>query len=68
MPRGEKAGKSTIWDDKAHSDLLICLLPVLKPSKEQWEMIIERTEAKGYNYNASAVQYTQSNMFVFFLR
>jgi hypothetical protein len=66
MPRGEKAGKATIWDDKAHSDLLICLLPVLKPSKEQWEMIIERTEAKGYSYNAGAVQYTQSNMFVFF--
>lgn len=57
MPRGDKAGNSTVWDDKAHSDLLICLLPVVKPTKVQWDEVIKRAEAKGYHYNASAVQY-----------
>ena len=57
MPRGEKAGSATVWDDKAHSDLLLCLLPVLRPTKDQWDMVIQRAEAKGYSYNSSAVQY-----------
>lgn len=63
MPRGEKAGKSTNWDDKAHADLLMFLLPVLRPTRQQWDEVIVKAEAKGYNYNASSVMYITSCYF-----
>ncbi|KAF4931748.1 hypothetical protein CGCVW01_v000166 [Colletotrichum viniferum] len=45
----------TIWDDKAHADLLIALLPVVKPTKDQWDEVLANVRAKGYNYTAGAV-------------
>ncbi|KAK1844507.1 hypothetical protein CCHR01_12851 [Colletotrichum chrysophilum] len=47
----------TIWDDKAHADLLIALLPVVKPTKDQWDEVLANVRAKGYNYTAGAVVY-----------
>lgn len=47
----------TTWDDKARSDLLVALLTVTKPSKEDWDLALAVVHSKGYTYNASAVMY-----------
>ncbi|KAK1727141.1 uncharacterized protein BDZ83DRAFT_613464 [Colletotrichum acutatum] len=45
----------TIWNDEARSDLLVALLSVIKPSKEDWDRVLPIVHAKGYVYNANAV-------------
>ncbi|KAJ0167364.1 hypothetical protein CTA2_3043 [Colletotrichum tanaceti] len=45
----------TTWDDKARSDLLVALLTVTKPSKEDWDLALAVVHSKGYTYNANAV-------------
>lgn len=54
MPRGGKAGNTTVWDDKARSDLLMALLTVKSPSKEEWDKAMPLLREKGYNYTPSA--------------
>ncbi|TDZ74604.1 hypothetical protein CTRI78_v000515 [Colletotrichum trifolii] len=49
------SANATVWDDKAHADLLLALLPVLKLSKDQWDEVLSTTRAKGYNYTSGAV-------------
>ncbi|WYZ37253.1 hypothetical protein EsH8_II_000759 [Colletotrichum jinshuiense] len=44
----------TLWNDKARSDLLVALLLVVKPSKEEWDQALVTVRAKGYSYNATA--------------
>ncbi|KAK1596205.1 uncharacterized protein LY79DRAFT_701684 [Colletotrichum navitas] len=44
----------TVWDDKARSDLLVALLTVTKPSKEDWDRALAAVHEKGYTYTASA--------------
>ncbi|KAK1689871.1 hypothetical protein BDP55DRAFT_712265 [Colletotrichum godetiae] len=46
----------TVWNDEARSDLLVALLSVIKPSKEDWDRVLPIVHAKGYAYNANAVQ------------
>ncbi|OLN91939.1 hypothetical protein CCHL11_01511 [Colletotrichum chlorophyti] len=46
---------ATVWNDKTRSDLLVALLPIVKPTKEQWDQILEAVEAKGYSYTSGAV-------------
>ncbi|KAF4777024.1 hypothetical protein HER10_EVM0010755 [Colletotrichum scovillei] len=45
----------TVWNDEARSDLLVALLSVIKPSKEDWDHVLPLVHAKGYVYNANAV-------------
>ncbi|KAK1534244.1 uncharacterized protein CCOS01_02996 [Colletotrichum costaricense] len=45
----------TVWNDEARSDLLVALLSVIKPSKEDWDRVLPIVHAKGYVYNANAV-------------
>ncbi|KAI3555500.1 hypothetical protein CABS02_04256 [Colletotrichum abscissum] len=45
----------TVWNDEARSDLLVALLSVIKPSKEDWDRVLPIVHAKGYIYNANAV-------------
>ncbi|KDN62147.1 hypothetical protein CSUB01_00852 [Colletotrichum sublineola] len=47
-------GPVTVWDDKARSDLLVALLTVMKPSKEDWDRALAAVHDKGYTYTASA--------------
>ncbi|EGY18749.1 hypothetical protein VD0002_g9147 [Verticillium dahliae] len=49
-------GPATAWDDKAHADLLIEVLKVVKPTPAQWNEIVTGTQAKGYSYSSSAAQ------------
>ncbi|KAM0271408.1 hypothetical protein ACHAQH_009095 [Verticillium albo-atrum] len=49
-------GPATVWDDKAHSDLLNEVLKVVKPTQAQWAEIITGVQAKGYSYSSSAAQ------------
>ncbi|KAL0940994.1 uncharacterized protein CTRU02_203757 [Colletotrichum truncatum] len=46
---------STVWDDKAHADLLFALLSVIKPTKEAWDQVLAVVHAKGYIYTSGAV-------------
>ncbi|ROT43550.1 hypothetical protein SODALDRAFT_319975 [Sodiomyces alkalinus F11] len=51
-----KNANTTVWDDKARSDLLIAVLNTVKPTKQQWDEIVAKVEAKGYHYTPNAVQ------------
>lgn len=47
----------TVWDHKAHLDLLQAVLAVARPDTDEWNMIIASVQQKGYRYSASAAQY-----------
>ena len=48
---------ATVWDDKAHLDLLQAVLTVTRPDGAAWDHILMIVQSKGYNYTASAAQY-----------
>ncbi|KAF6842950.1 hypothetical protein CMUS01_02606 [Colletotrichum musicola] len=45
----------TVWEDKARSDLLVELLPIDKPTKEEWDQVLAAVRLRGYNYTSNAV-------------
>ncbi|KAF6834329.1 hypothetical protein CPLU01_04965 [Colletotrichum plurivorum] len=45
----------TVWDDKARSDLLVELHPIVKPTKEEWDQVLAAVRLRGYNYTSNAV-------------
>ncbi|KAK1508532.1 hypothetical protein CTAM01_02318 [Colletotrichum tamarilloi] len=55
LPLPIKMAPVTVWNDEARSDLLVALLSVIKPSKEDWDRVLPIVHAKGYVYNANAV-------------
>ncbi|KAL4415745.1 hypothetical protein CABS03_02952 [Colletotrichum abscissum] len=55
LPLPIKMAPVTVWNDEARSDLLVALLSVIKPSKEDWDRVLPIVHAKGYIYNANAV-------------
>ncbi|KXH48172.1 hypothetical protein CSIM01_08724 [Colletotrichum simmondsii] len=57
LPLRIKMAPVTVWNDEARSDLLVALLSVIKPSKEDWDRVLPIVHAKGYVYNANAVMY-----------
>ncbi|KUI63193.1 hypothetical protein VP1G_11451 [Cytospora mali] len=44
----------TIWDDKAHLDLLMAVLNNATLTSKEWDKILADLRVKGYNYTSSA--------------
>ncbi|KAI0124986.1 hypothetical protein BJ170DRAFT_484219 [Xylariales sp. AK1849] len=55
MPDLTPSGR-VIWDDQAHVDVLIAMWDVVKPTVEQWELIMTRLETMGFKCTEVAVQ------------
>ncbi|KAI0202581.1 hypothetical protein F4808DRAFT_420655 [Astrocystis sublimbata] len=49
--------KLTKWDAKTHEDILIAMCDFLKPSREDWERVMEALHGMGYSFTESALKY-----------
>lgn len=47
----------TVWDEKAHLDLLMAIMSKVTITSNDWASILPELQAKGYNYTLSAAVY-----------
>jgi hypothetical protein len=45
------------WNAETHEDVLIALLDIMKPVKEDWAKVMENLREKGYTFSEGALVY-----------
>ncbi|SPJ85439.1 uncharacterized protein FTOL_11220 [Fusarium torulosum] len=45
------------WDANVHEDILICLFQHVKPTAEDWSLVMRDLQEKGYSFTEGALRY-----------
>ncbi|KAM0215528.1 hypothetical protein ACHAQD_008304 [Fusarium lateritium] len=44
------------WDSNVHEDILICLFQHIKPTTEDWSLVMRDLQKKGYTFTEGALR------------